>query len=69
MTTQDKDRLIPVTEAALRLGCSRAHVYDLIAAGQLRRHNISLKGSKTRVSEVDLDRYIRDSEVPVRPAS
>lgn len=65
----DKDRLISVPEAAARLSCSRAHVYDLISAGLIKRHNISLKGSKTRVSEADLDRYIRQSEQPIGGAA
>lgn len=61
-------RLISVTEAAERIGCSRGHVYNLIAAGKLARHDIGLKGPKTRLSEDDVDRFMRDSEKPVGAA-
>lgn len=61
--------LISVTEAAKRLSCSRGHVYSLITAGQLRRHNIALKGSKTRISEEDLERYMRESAKSVGGAA
>jgi len=59
-------KLITVTEAAGRLGCSRGHVYNLIAAGLIPRHDISLRGrSKTRVLDEDLDAYIQNSLRPV----
>lgn len=61
-------QLISVTEAASRLGVSRGHIYNLIAAGQLRRHDVGLKRSKTRLSNEDVERYIRESEKPVGAA-
>jgi excisionase family DNA binding protein len=58
-------QLISLTEAAKRIGCSRSHVYNLVAAGKLRRHNIALTGSKLRVEEQDVEKFIRESEDPV----
>lgn len=67
---EKKDRLITIKEASERLGCSRGHVYNLISRGKLKRHNIALDSvSKTRVSELDLERYIRESEEPVGGAA
>lgn len=59
--------LLTLQQAADRIGCSRPHVYDLIAAGKLRRFNISAKpgATKTRVADEDVDQYIRDAEMPV----
>lgn len=57
-------KLISVPEAAARIGCSRGHIYNLLAAGRLKRHDIALKGTKTRLSDEDVDRYIRESEIP-----
>lgn len=54
-------QLISVTEAAARLGCSRGHVYNLIADGKLQPHDIGRGAPKTRVSAEDLDRYIAES--------
>lgn len=59
-------KLISVPDAAARIGCSRSHIYNLIAAGRLRRHDISLRGrSKVRLSDEDVDRFIHDSAQPV----
>jgi excisionase family DNA binding protein len=72
MTTDAKVKvnLITVPEAAKRLACSRSHVYDLVAAGKLRRYNVSLKGTKLRLSDEDVDRYIREAEMePVNGAA
>lgn len=58
-------KLISVPEAAARIGCSRSHIYNLIAAEKLARYDISLRGrSKVRLSDVDVDRYIAESAVP-----
>lgn len=59
-------KLISVPEAAGRLNCSRSHIYNLIAAGKLERYNIALTGSKIRVSDEDVDRYIAESVQPIR---
>lgn len=61
--------LISVPEAAERLQCSRSHIYNLIAAGRLRRYNIALTGSKVRLSDEDVDRYIAESVQPVARVS
>lgn len=61
-------QLLAIPSAAARLDCSRAHVYRLIAAGELASVQISTPGStraKTRVREGDLAAYIeRHTEVP-----
>lgn len=57
-------KLISVPKAAEMIDCSRGHVYNLLAAGKLRRHDIALKGTKIRLSEEDVERYIRESEIP-----
>jgi excisionase family DNA binding protein len=61
-------KLISVKDASEKIGCSRGHVYNLIAAGKLRRYDIALKGTRTRLSEEDVDRYITESEQPVSAA-
>lgn len=63
--------LISVSEAATRIGCSRSHVYNLVAAGLLTPHDISIKGarSKTRLTDADVDSYIQSTRRPVRAAS
>lgn len=63
--------LLTIPEAAKRLGVSRPHVYDLIAAGKLRRFNVSAKpgATKTRVADTDVDAYIAAAEMPVPAAS
>jgi excisionase family DNA binding protein len=53
--------LLTIPETAERLRCSKAHVYRLIAAGQLASVDISVDGStraKTRIREADLHLYI-----------
>ena len=59
--------LLTLPEAGRRLGCSRGHVYDLIAAGHLRRFDISAnpKATKTRVSDDDVTAYIERCQRPV----
>lgn len=57
-------RLITVPDAAKLIGCSRGHIYNLLAAGKLKRHDIALKGTKTRLSDEDVERFIRESEIP-----
>ncbi|WP_418063936.1 helix-turn-helix domain-containing protein [Pimelobacter simplex] len=49
-----------VTEAARVLSCSRGHVYNLIAAGELSAVDIGIEGrSKTRVFANELEAYIQ----------
>jgi excisionase family DNA binding protein len=59
--------LISVPDAAKRIGCSRNHLYNLVAAGKLTRYNVGLTGKATRVSDEDVDRFIAESAQPVRP--
>lgn len=62
--------LLTIPQAAERLGVSRTHVYDLIAAGHLRRFNVSAKpgSTKTRVADTDVDAYIANAEMPLPAA-
>jgi excisionase family DNA binding protein len=58
--------LLTVPQAAERIGCSRGHVYNLVAAGKLQRYDIALKGSKVRLSDQDVTRFINDARSAVR---
>lgn len=52
-------KLLSIPDAAAQLGCSRTHVYGLIAAGHLRPVEIKASGRpKTRVRQDDLDDFI-----------
>lgn len=53
-------RLLSVPAAAQVLGCSRTHIYGLIAAGHLRPVEIKATGTrtKTRIRQDDLDKFI-----------
>lgn len=53
-------RLLSVTQAAEQLGCSRGHIYGLIAAGELSAVEIKAKGtrSKTRVLASEVEAFI-----------
>ncbi|WGY03734.1 helix-turn-helix domain-containing protein [Nocardioides sp. QY071] len=52
-------QLLSVTEAAKVLDCSRGHVYNLIAAGELSAVDIGIAGRpKTRVLTSELEEYI-----------
>ncbi len=58
-------KLISVPEAAAMIGCSRGHIYNLITERKLKRYDIAIKGTKTRLSDEDVQRYIREAEAPV----
>lgn len=52
-------QLLTVSEVAARLGCSRGHVYHLIAGGLFREiTDIGVGRAKTRISESVLAEYI-----------
>jgi len=57
--------LLSLPQAAERIGCSPSHVRNLVYSGKLQRYNIALKGSKLRVSDEDVDRYIAEAAQPV----
>jgi len=65
-------RLLNFEDASKILGCSRPHVYDLVAAGELTPVNISAVrgGSKTRIDADDLEAFIerRKRAIPKRAA-
>lgn len=51
--------LLSVTEVARALSCSRGHVYNLIASGELRVVDIGIEGrSKSRVYPEDLATHV-----------
>lgn len=53
-------RWLSVTDVAEVLGCSRGHVYDLIAAGRLTSIDIgAATRAKTRISETELQAFIQ----------
>ena len=52
-------RLFRIPEAAEQLGCSKDHVYDLIAAGRLSVVNIGIGRSQSRITDTELARYIK----------
>lgn len=54
-------QLLRIPEVAQALGCSRKHVYDLIAAGRLTAVNVGIGRSQSRISEAELARYVRAS--------
>lgn len=59
MTTKAPSALRSITEAAKILDCSRGHVYNLIAAGELSAVDIGITGRpKTRVLASELEAYI-----------
>jgi excisionase family DNA binding protein len=53
---QDNLQLLHVNEAAELLGCSRRHVYTLIAADKLRAVKLSTRA--TRIARTELERFI-----------
>lgn len=63
-------RLVRVTEAATVLDCSKHHVYDLIARGQLESIDIGGHGrSLTRIRLSELDAYLERNTRRVRPGT
>jgi excisionase family DNA binding protein len=53
--------MLRVSQVATMLDCSRQHVYDLIAAGDLAAVNIALSGTRaqTRIHLDEIERYIK----------
>ncbi|KQY59374.1 hypothetical protein ASD11_07335 [Aeromicrobium sp. Root495] len=58
MTEPRAPQLLSVAEAAERLSCSRGHVLNLVARGDLRGVEIGIGRAKTRVYERDLAAFI-----------
>lgn len=58
-------KLMTMQAAAERIGCSKGHVYNLIAAGRLPRYDIALGPRPvTRVADSDVDAYIESIRQP-----
>lgn len=56
--------LLRVREVAEQLGCSAAHVYQLIDSGRLRHYAVGFGRGGKRVSEAQLAEFLRDAESP-----
>lgn len=69
MTPPTPTQLLTLPQAGARLGCSRTHVYRLIAAGKLRAVEIKAAGTrpKTRVRESDLEAFIEAHTRTIKP--
>lgn len=67
---QAPQKLISTQDAADRIGCSRSHIYTLVAEGKLRRFNIAVRGDRTkiRVADEDVSAYIVSAEAPIAHA-
>lgn len=59
-------QLLRIPEVAERLGCSARHIYNLINAGHIGTVDVGLTGPRTRVSEMELDRYVHRSTTKAR---
>jgi len=63
------ERLYSVAEIAKLWSCSRQHVYNLIASGQLASVQATVaKRAWTRVPESDLAAYVARHRTPARAA-
>lgn len=62
----DESRLLTVKEVGQRLGVSHDSVARLLASGALRAIDVRTTGTKARlrVSEAELQRFLRDREIP-----
>jgi len=52
------EALLPVIEVARLWRCSRQHIYDLIADGELRVVDVGRRRAQTRVPASSLDEYV-----------
>lgn len=49
-TTKTVEELLPVAEVAARWRCSKNHIYDLIASGDLEAVHLGTGRAKTRIA-------------------
>ena len=64
--------LLKIPEVAKRLNCSASFAYELIAEGRLRHHRLGRGQGAIRVSEEQLQDYLRRTEQggePEKPAT
>jgi excisionase family DNA binding protein len=63
-------RALSVANAAKHLDCGRTHVYDLIAAGELRSFDAGIGRVMTRIPVAELEKYMerRLRSAPARTA-
>lgn len=59
MSTKPRRQLLTVKEVAAELACSRDHVYDLIARGDLPAIDIGAGRALTRLRPDDVDDYLQ----------
>lgn len=57
-TRRTVEELLPVAEVAQRWRCSKNHVYDLIANGELRAVHLGTGRAKTRISASAAEEFI-----------
>jgi predicted DNA-binding transcriptional regulator AlpA len=59
-------KLLRFDEVQTMLGCSRRHIYDLLAAGMLKAQNPSgAPGPRgTKIIATSVDEYLRKTEIP-----
>lgn len=67
---KDEREYIPVTAIALKIGCSKNHVYNLIADGTLPVLDIG-RGTrkKFRIPAAAVEKYLRDCVLPAPPTA
>lgn len=58
-----------LADVAERLCCSTRHIYNLINAGRLATVDVGLTGSKTRISEDEVGRYIDRNTAKAKAAA
>ncbi len=59
-------KLLRFDEVQTMLGCSRQHIYNLLATGKLRAHNPGGSPGRngTKILTESVDEYLRDGEIP-----
>ena len=62
---QNKGKRLGITEAAKKLGCSKASVYRLIEEGKIPAITLFESGRGMRVYEADLEKYVKTREEEV----
>jgi len=60
------EALLPVSEVAQLWRCSKNHVYDLVASGQLRSTQVARGRAKTRIPESALAEFIASNTRPAK---
>jgi excisionase family DNA binding protein len=56
------ENLLKISEVAARLSCTRSFVYALVESGRLKHHRLGRGQGGIRVSEEQLQEYLRGTE-------